>query len=188
MNIEKTDFEGLVVILPKLFSDDRGSFFESFNLEKFSNLLNIINLSFVQDNHSISKLGVLRGLHYQSKHSQGKLVRVIKGIVFDVVVDIRKNSKTFGKWFGIELSQYNFKQLWIPPGFAHGFLALSDEVEFLYKTTDYRYAEYERCILWNDADLNIQWPLYKLPKDMNPILSEKDSNALGFSSIEVFDE
>ncbi|MFM2344309.1 MAG: RmlC: dTDP-4-dehydrorhamnose 3,5-epimerase [Pseudomonadota bacterium] len=192
MDIYKTDIDELLVFSPNVFSDSRGSFFESFNQNDFNSGLNsnstINTISFVQDNHSISKEGVLRGLHYQSKHAQGKLVRVIKGIAFDVVVDIRKNSKTFGKYFGIELSQYNFKQLWIPAGFAHGFLALSEEVEFLYKTTDYRYAEYERCIIWNDPDLNINWPLDKLPNNKAPILSDKDKNGLPFSQVEAFDE
>ncbi len=147
----------VLVIEPRLFSDDRGWFFESFNEKDFSAAV-IQKVKFVQDNHSSSKLGVLRGLHYQTEYTQGKLVRVCQGAVFDVVVDLRKSSRTFGQWIGIELSEINKKQLWIPAGFAHGFLTLSEYAEFLYKTTDYWHAASEQCIAWDDPVLNIEWP------------------------------
>jgi dTDP-4-dehydrorhamnose 3,5-epimerase len=160
----------VLVIEPHVFGDERGWFFESFNEKEFSALVNQ-KVKFVQDNHSSSKLGVLRGLHYQTEYTQGKLVRVCHGAVFDVVVDLRKSSPTFGQWFGIELSAINKKQLWIPAGFAHGFLALSEHAEFLYKTTDYWHAASEKCIAWNDPVLNIEWP--KIGVDV--ILNVKDA-------------
>ncbi len=164
----------VLIIEPKVFSDDRGFFFEAFNESDFSKAVGK-KINFVQDNHSLSKKGVLRGLHYQVQHTQGKLVRVMSGVVFDVAVDLRQSSATFGKWVGIELSSENKKQLWIPEGFAHGFFVLSDEAEFLYKTTDYWHAASEQCIVWNDTDLKIQWP----NTAMEPILNHKD--ATGFS-------
>ncbi len=164
-----TAIPDVLVIEPKVFGDDRGWFYESFNENDFSKAVGK-KVTFVQDNHSLSKKGVLRGLHYQMEHTQGKLVRVARGAVFDVAVDLRQSSKTFGQWVGVELSAENNKQLWIPEGFAHGFLVLSEEAEFLYKTTDYWHAASEQCIVWNDASLNIQWP----DIDMVPILNPKD--------------
>jgi dTDP-4-dehydrorhamnose 3,5-epimerase len=160
----------VLIIEPKIFADERGWFFESVNERDFSAALGQ-SVSFVQDNHSMSKRGVLRGLHYQTEQTQAKLVRVVRGSVFDVAVDLRESSKTFGKWVGIELSAENKKQMWIPKGFAHGFLVLSNEAEFFYKTTDYWHAESEKCIIWNDSKLNIKWP------DIGsfPVLSIKDA-------------
>ena len=157
------------LIEPQVFGDDRGFFFESFNHAKFEQAIGR-KVQFVQDNHSKSSKNVLRGLHYQTQHPQGKLVRVTQGEVFDVAVDIRPESPTYGKWVAETLSADNKKQLWIPEGFAHGFLVLSETAEFLYKTTDYYFPEHERCIAWNDTRLAIQWPL----KD-KPSLSSKDS-------------
>jgi dTDP-4-dehydrorhamnose 3,5-epimerase len=162
------------LIEPRVFGDERGFFFESFNQAKFEKALGQ-KITFVQDNHSKSSKGVLRGLHYQDPKPQGKLVRVTQGEVFDVAVDIRKNSPTFGKWVGEILSGENKKQLWIPEGFAHGFLVLSEVAEFLYKTTEYYAPEFEKCIIWNDPDLAIEWPLSK-----PPVLSIKDQNGLPF--------
>lgn len=156
------------LIEPQVFGDDRGFFFESFNQVRFEQAIGR-ELSFVQDNHSKSSRGVLRGLHYQIEKPQGKLVRVVQGEVFDVAVDIRKDSPTYGKWVGEILSAENKKQLWIPEGLAHGFLVLSETAEFLYKTTDYYAPKFERCIMWNDPDLAIKWPLQDAP-----ILSKKD--------------
>jgi dTDP-4-dehydrorhamnose 3,5-epimerase len=157
------------LIEPQVFGDDRGFFFESFNHAKFEQAIGR-KVQFVQDNHSKSSKGVLRGLHYQTEHAQGKLVRVTQGEVFDVAVDIRPESATYGKWVGEILSADNKKQLWVPEGLAHGFLVLSDTAEFLYKTTDYYAPEFEKCIIWNDETLNINWPL-----NMPPILSPKDA-------------
>jgi len=171
----------VLLIEPKAFGDARGFFFESFNQRKFDELTNS-SVTFVQDNHSKSARGVLRGLHYQIQHPQGKLVRAIAGEVFDVAVDIRKSSPTFGRWAGAILSAENKKQLWVPAGFAHGFLVLSETAEFLYKTTDYWYPEFERCIAWNDRTLGIAWP-----GDATPALSDKDANGAAFGSAEVFD-
>ena len=165
----------VVLIEPKVFGDSRGFFFESFNQKAFNEATGT-NHQFVQDNHSRSAKGVLRGLHYQIQQPQGKLVRVVRGAVFDVAVDIRKSSPTFGRWVGAELSEDNQHQLWVPPGFAHGFLVLSDLADFLYKTTDYYAPQYERSILWNDSDLNIDWPIGE------PILSNKDRQGLKFNS------
>ena len=165
----------VVLIEPKVFGDARGFFFESFNQKAFNEATGT-NHQFVQDNHSRSAKGVLRGLHYQIQQPQGKLVRVVRGAVFDVAVDIRKSSPTFGRWVGAELSEDNQHQLWVPPGFAHGFLVLSDMADFLYKTTDYYAPQYERSILWNDSDLNIDWPIGE------PILSNKDRQGLKFNS------
>lgn len=176
-----TAIPDVLVIEPKVFGDDRGWFFESFNEKDFSVAVGQ-SVSFVQDNHSSSKKGVLRGLHYQTEQTQGKLVRVCRGAVFDVAVDLRETSPTFGQWVGFELSAENKKQLWMPAGFAHGFLVLSDEAEFLYKTTDYWHAASEQCIVWNDATLNIQWPDIGVP----PILNPKDASGLVWSAAPKF--
>ena len=179
--ITTTPIDGVLVLEPKVFGDARGFFFESFNARDFAQATGL-DVAFVQDNHSKSAKGVLRGLHYQVQHAQGKLVRVTQGAVFDVVVDIRKGSPTFGKWFGQELSAENDKQMWIPAGLAHGFLVTSDSAEFLYKTTDYYYPEFERSLLWNDADIGIEWPLHLL--DSEPLLAAKDVSALTFAQSE----
>lgn len=168
-NFIKGDLDGLILIEPKCFGDNRGYFMETYNYEDFKKA-GITEL-FVQDNQSMSKKGVLRGLHYQKNHSQGKLVRVIKGEIFDVAVDIRKDSLTYGKWQGVILSEENKRQFYVPQGFAHGFLVLSDVVEFVYKCSDFYHPEDEGGILWSDEELNIQWPI---PEGMNLLLSEKD--------------
>ncbi len=176
MKIIETPIKEVKVISPTVFEDSRGLFFESFNKKTFEKLINK-KITFVQDNHSISDFNVLRGLHYQSSpFEQGKLVRVIKGEIFDVAVDIRKDSKDFKKWFGLKLSCKNKKQLWVPRGFAHGFLVLSNSAEVLYKTDNYYDKNSERSIIWNDKELNIDWPLIDLPS-----LSEKDKNAKLFN-------
>lgn len=175
-----TAIPDVVIIEPKVFGDARGFFFESFNQRTFNELTNT-NHQFVQDNHSRSTRGVLRGLHYQIKQPQGKLVRVARGAVFDVAVDVRKSSPTFGKWVGVELSEDNQRQLWVPPGFAHGFLVLSESADFLYKTTDYYAPEFERSIAWNDPSIGIQWPF-----DAEPTLSNKDKAGLLLGQAEVF--
>ena len=167
----KADIEGLYVIEPTVYGDNRGYFMETYNFNDFKEAG--LDMEFVQDNQSKSKKGVLRGLHFQKKHPQGKLVRVIKGVVFDVAVDIRKGSKTYGKWFGVTLSEENKKQFYIPCGFAHGFLVLSDEAEFCYKCTDFYHPEDEGGIAWDDPDIGIKWPLGSI-KEI--ILSEKDKN------------
>ncbi|SDB94064.1 dTDP-4-dehydrorhamnose 3,5-epimerase [Acinetobacter boissieri] len=163
MNIIETKIKGLLILEPKVFGDDRGWFMESFNQQSFENALRERNLDvpqFVQDNHSYSQKGVLRGLHYQlNPHAQGKLVRVVQGRAWDVAVDIRKDSETFGQWVGVELSGENHKQFWIPAGFAHGFVALEDNTQFLYKTTNYYSKACERSIVWNDKDIAIEWPV-----------------------------
>ncbi len=183
MKVSATELQGLLLIEPRVFGDERGFFFESYN-EKAFNEATGLSPRFVQDNHSKSVKGVLRGLHYQlPPRAQGKLVRVVQGEVFDVAVDIRKDSPTYGQWVGEVLSADNKKQLWIPPGFAHGFLTLSDTAEFLYKTTDTWSPEHERAILWNDATLNIQWPL----NGMVPTLAAKDAAAVLFSAAEISD-
>ena len=163
----------VVLIEPKVFGDSRGFFLESFNQKAFDEATGT-NHQFVQDNHSRSSKGVLRGLHYQIQQPQGKLVRVVRGAVFDVAVDIRKSSPTFGQWVAEELSEDNHRQLWVPPGFAHGFVVLSDIAEFLYKTTDYYAPQFERCIAWNDPDLAIDWRL----GGVTPLLSAKDAVGL----------
>lgn len=180
MQVISTSIPDLLIIEPKVFGDDRGFFFESFNDQRFRELTGV-STSFVQDNHSRSAKNVLRGLHYQIQQPQGKLVRVTVGSVFDVAVDIRKKSPTFGKWFGLQLSAENKLQLWIPAGFAHGFVVTSDHAEFLYKTTDYWAPEHERSILWNDPSLGIDWPITD-----EPILSNKDRLAKALSEAEVF--
>jgi dTDP-4-dehydrorhamnose 3,5-epimerase len=181
MQTIETGIPGLLVLEPKVYGDARGFFFESFNQRQFETKVGV-KTTFVQDNHSRSGKSVLRGLHYQIRQPQGKLVRVVAGEVFDVAVDIRRKSPTFGKWFGIHLSAENKKMLWIPEGFAHGFMVLSDNAEFLYKTTDYWAPEHERCIIWNDADLGIQWPLAG-----EPLLSAKDATGKPFKDSEVFE-
>lgn len=170
----------VVLIEPKVFGDERGFFFESFNQARFEETVGR-DINFVQDNHSRSVKNVLRGLHYQIQQPQGKLVRVVQGEVFDVAVDLRKSSPTFGRWVGQVLSAENKHQLWIPEGFAHGFVVLSDTAEFLYKTTDYYAPAHERCLLWNDPVLNIQWPL-----GIAPVLSAKDTQGKPFNEAEVF--
>jgi len=171
----------VVLIEPKVFGDERGFFFESFNQKAFNEATGT-NHQFVQDNHSRSSKGVLRGLHYQIQQPQGKLVRVVQGAVFDVAVDIRKSSPTFGKWVGEVLSADNHRQLWVPSGFAHGFVVLSETAEFLYKTTDYYAPTYERCIAWNDPDLAIDWP----DLGMGPVLSSKDSAGCSLANAGCF--
>ena len=170
-----TPIEGVLILEPKVFGDARGFFFESFNARDFEQATGV-QRTFVQDNHSKSAKGVLRGMHYQVQNPQGKLVRVTHGAVFDVAVDIRKGSPTFGKWFGLELSAENKKQLWIPEGLAHGFLVTSESAEFLYKTTDFYNPAHERSLLWNDPDVGIDWPLHVLGAE--PLLATKDANAL----------
>ena len=182
MEVITTDLPEVLILEPKVFGDARGFFFESFNQKAF-NAATGTDHQFVQDNHSRSTKGVLRGLHYQSQQPQGKLVRVVQGAVFDVAVDIRRSSPTFGQWVGVELSADNHRQLWVPPGLAHGFLVLSDTADFLYKTTDYYAPEHERCIAWNDPALAIVWP----DMGMAPCLSGKDQRGLGLAEAPVFD-
>ena len=170
----------VVLIEPKVFGDARGFFFESFNQQAFNEATGTSH-DFVQDNHSRSSKGVLRGLHYQIQQPQGKLVRVVRGSVFDVAVDIRKSSPTFGQWVGAELTEENQHQLWVPPGFAHGFVVLSESADFLYKTTDYYAPAHERCIAWNDPDLAVDWHF-----DGTPSLSAKDAQGVAFKNAEVF--
>jgi dTDP-4-dehydrorhamnose 3,5-epimerase len=172
----------VILLEPKVFGDDRGFFFESFNQAAFDAAVGR-KVSFVQDNHSRSARHVLRGLHYQIQQPQGKLVRVVEGEVFDVAVDIRKSSPTFGKWVGEILSAENKRQLWVPEGFAHGFVVLSASAEFLYKTTDYWAPQFERCILWSDADIAIDWHI----AGIEPLLSGKDAQGIPFKAAQVFD-
>ena len=180
MKVTPTPIPEVLVIEPKMFGDARGFFYESFNQTAFNQATGL-NLNFVQDNHSRSARGVLRGLHYQIQQPQGKLVRVVRGAVFDVAVDIRKSSLNFGQWVGIELSENNYKQLWVPPGFAHGFLVISETAEFLYKTTEYYAPEHERCIAWNDPTIGINWPEALVPQ-----LSAKDQEGKTLRTAEVF--
>ena len=181
MQVVKTVIPDVLILEPKVFGDDRGFFFESFNQQTFQNLTGV-NAQFVQDNHSKSAANVLRGLHYQIEQAQGKLVRVTAGEVFDVAVDIRRQSATFGKWVGVHLSAENKRQLWVPPGFAHGFVVLKDNTEFLYKTTDYYAPQHERCIRWDDPAIAIEWPIAQ-----PPILSGKDQLGLALFEAEVFE-
>lgn len=178
MNIIETKIKDLLIFEPRVFGDDRGWFMESFNQANFEKALTGRGLDvpkFVQDNHSYSKKGVLRGLHYQlNPHAQGKLVRVVQGRAWDVAVDIREGSETFGQWVGVELTGENHKQFWIPAGFAHGFVALEDNTQFLYKTTNYYSKECERSIVWNDSQIGIEWPI---EKDLELLLTDKDSDA-----------
>ena len=181
MKVTRLAIPDVVLIEPKVFGDARGFFFESFNQKAFNEATGT-NHQFVQDNHSRSSKGVLRGLHYQIQQPQGKLVRVVRGAVFDVAVDIRKSTPTFGQWVAEELSEDNHRQLWVPPGFAHGFMVLSETAEFLYKTTDYYAPVYERCIVWDDPDLAIDWPNI----GMAPLLSAKDFAGRKLSNADCF--
>ncbi len=181
MKVTHTAIPDLLIIEPQVFGDARGFFYESFNQKAFNEATGL-DVKFVQDNHSRSGKGVLRGLHYQIQQPQGKLVRVVRGAVFDVAVDIRKGSPTFGKWVGMELSEENRKQLWIPVGFAHGFLVTSDSAEFLYKTTDYYAPEHERCIAWDDPAVGIEWSAVT----SFPSLSVKDQQGLALHDAEAF--
>ena len=178
MNIVKTDVEGAVIIEPKVFGDERGFFLETFQAERYKTLAGI-ELDFVQDNHSRSGKNVLRGLHFQKTKPQGKLVRVVRGEVFDVAVDIRKDSPTYGKWAGVYLSEDNKHQFWVPPGLAHGFVVLSDVADFEYKCTDYYDPTDEGCLIWNDPTVAIEWP-----EGIEPILSEKDAVGSLFLDLE----
>lgn len=183
MKATPTSIPDVIVIEPKVFGDARGFFFESFNQKAFDEAIGR-HVDFVQDNHSRSAKGVLRGLHYQIQQPQGKLVRVVSGTVFDVAVDIRRSSPTFGQWVGVELSESNHRQLWVPAGFAHGFLVLSETADFLYKTTDYYAPAYERCIRWDDASIGIEWP----DTGGAPVLSAKDAAGASFDAAEVFQQ
>ncbi len=187
MKLIQTAIPDVVIVEPSVFGDDRGWFMESFNEARFHAQLQALGLPvprpFVQDNHSCSQAGVLRGLHYQlPPHPQGKLVRVVKGRAFDVAVDIRKGSPTFGQWVGVELTASNHRQLWIPEGFAHGFVSMEDDTHFLYKTTDYYAKECERSIVWNDPDIGIEWPAF----GGEPKLAPKDAQAPGLKSADLF--
>lgn len=183
MHVIATSLPEVFIIEPQVHSDERGFFYESFNLRAFKNATGI-EAQFVQDNHSQSRRGVLRGLHYQLQQAQGKLVRASAGEIYDVAVDLRRSSPHFGRWFGTHLSADNKRQLWIPPGFGHGFLVLSEHAEYLYKTTHYYAPEHERCIAWNDPDLAIEWPM---PKDLPaPLLSAKDAAGASLTTAEVF--
>jgi dTDP-4-dehydrorhamnose 3,5-epimerase len=183
MQVTPTPLPGVLILEPKVFGDDRGFFLESFNQRTFDNAVGQ-HVEFVQDNHSRSVRGVLRGLHYQlDPHAQGKLVRVVRGSAFDVAVDIRRGSPTFGRWFGLTLDAQSQRQLWIPRGFAHGFLALEDDTHFLYKTTDFYAKECERAIIWNDATIGIAWP----DLGMAPLLAPKDAAALPLTRADTFD-
>lgn len=181
MKYIKTDIPDVVLIKPTVFGDDRGFFMETWQHQDFQE--KIANVCFVQDNHSKSSQGTLRGLHYQIQNPQGKLVRVVQGSVFDVAVDMRKSSSTFGKWVGFELSAENHHMLWVPPGFAHGFYVISESAEFVYKCTDYYSPEYERNLLWNDQHINIDWPLQN---DTPPSLSRKDSLGTCFHNADYY--
>jgi dTDP-4-dehydrorhamnose 3,5-epimerase len=180
MKVTRTEIQDVVIIEPKVFGDARGFFLESWNEKAFREATGV-QLPFVQDNHSRSAKGVLRGLHYQLQQPQGKLVRVVRGAVFDVAVDIRRSSPTFGKWVGTELTEDNHRQFWVPPGFAHGFLVLSGSADFLYKTTDYYAPAHERSLLWSDPTVGIRWPYEGQPK-----LSAKDLAAVRLEQAEVF--
>ncbi|MBU9614018.1 dTDP-4-dehydrorhamnose 3,5-epimerase [Burkholderia multivorans] len=180
ITVTATALPEVKIIEPKVFGDARGYFYESFNGREFTEQVEP-GVEFVQDNHSRSAKGVLRGLHYQIQHAQGKLVRVVEGEVFDVAVDIRRSSPNFGKWVGVTLSADNHRQLWVPPGFAHGFVVLSEAAQFLYKTTDYWHPEHERSIVWNDPDIGIDWPI-----DSEPLLAAKDAAGMRLSEAEVY--
>lgn len=182
MNVIATHLPGVLILEPKVFGDDRGFFMESYNRQTFRQATGL-DITFVQDNHSRSGKHVLRGLHYQLVRPQGKLVRVVAGAVWDLAVDLRRDSPHLGQWVGVELSAANQRQLWVPPGFAHAFLVLSEQADFLYKTTDYWFPEHERSIIWNDPQLAIDWPL----AGAEPILAEKDASAPSFSDADLFD-
>ncbi|MBL8436709.1 MAG: dTDP-4-dehydrorhamnose 3,5-epimerase [Zoogloeaceae bacterium] len=181
MRVIPTALPDLLVLEPRVFGDARGFFMESWNEAEFRQAT-AVALPFVQDNHSRSSRGVLRGLHYQIENPQGKLVRVVRGAVFDVAVDLRRSSSTFGRWFGVDLSEDNHRQLWVPPGFGHGFVVTSDSADFLYKTTDYYAPQHERCVLWSDPALAIAWPL----DGLTPQLSDKDRRGRLLADAEVF--
>ena len=182
MKVTPTAIPEVLIIEPKVFGDARGFFYESFNGKAFDEAVGR-HVEFVQDNHSRSVKGVLRGLHYQVRQPQGKLVRAVRGSVFDVAVDIRRSSPTFGKWVGVELTEENHKQLWVPAGFAHAFLVLSESADFLYKTTEYYAPAHERCIAWNDVDIGIEWPDIGLA----PMLSAKDQAGVSLSKADTFE-
>ena len=184
MNAQSTAIEGVFVLEPKVFGDARGFFMESYNRRAFREATGL-DIDFVQDNHRRSRKGELRGLHYQIQQPQGKLVRVTSGAVFDVAVDIRRGSPTFGRWVGVELSADNHRQLWVPPGMAHGFVVLSESADFLYKTTDYYAPQFERSIAWNDPTIGIDWPL-AAHGITEPLLSDKDRAGLPLAQAEVF--
>ena len=184
LKVTPTSLPEVLVIEPRVFGDDRGFFFESYNRAAFAKATGL-ELDFVQDNHSRSVQGVLRGMHYQIRQPQGKLVRIVSGRVFDVAVDMRRSSPRMGRWAGVELSAENKKQLWVPPGFAHGFLVLSDRADFLYKTTEYYAPEHERAVAWNDPELGVEWPLHELRQP--PVLSAKDAAAPLWREAEFFD-
>jgi dTDP-4-dehydrorhamnose 3,5-epimerase len=181
MKVTRTSIPEVLILEPRVFGDARGFFYESFNQRVFNEATGL-SIDFVQDNHSRSAKGVLRGLHYQVQQPQGKLVRVVRGAVFDVAVDLRRSSPTFGKWAGVELTEENNLQFWVPPGFAHGFVVLSESADFLYKATDYYAPAHERCIAWNDPAIGIEWPA-----GIEPLLSEKDGRGLSLAAAEVFD-
>lgn len=181
MKVIATSIPDLLVLEPRVFSDSRGFFLESWNERSFREATGV-TLPFVQDNHSRSARGVLRGLHYQLQQPQGRLVRVVRGSVFDVAVDLRRSSPSFGRWHGMELSEENHRQLWIPPGFGHGFLVTSESADFLYKATDYYAPRHEHCVLWNDRALAIEWPIAGL----TPLLSDKDRQGRTLAEAEVF--
>jgi dTDP-4-dehydrorhamnose 3,5-epimerase len=181
MKVIPTSIPDVLILEPKVFGDTRGFFLESFNQKAFEAATGV-TANFVQDNHSRSTKGVLRGLHYQVRQPQGKLVRVVRGSAYDVAVDVRKSSPTFGKWVGVELSEENQLQLWVPPGFAHGFLVTTESADFLYKATDYYAPEHERCIAWDDPAIGIEWPL-----DGPPSLSAKDKAGVSLANAEVFE-
>ncbi|HRP98256.1 MAG TPA: dTDP-4-dehydrorhamnose 3,5-epimerase [Rhodocyclaceae bacterium] len=180
MRAVQTDIADVLILEPKVFGDARGFFMESYNARSFRDATGL-DVAFVQDNHSRSAHGVLRGLHYQIRQPQGKLVRVVRGAVFDVAVDLRRASPTFGRWVGTELSEHNHRQLWVPPGFAHGFVVLTESADFLYKTTDYYAPEHERCLAWNDPTVAVAWPI-----DFAPQLSGKDRAGARLADCEVF--
>ena len=182
LKITPTAIPEVLIVEPKVFGDNRGWFTESFNAQEFAKATGL-DVEFVQDNHSFSRQWTLRGMHYQLKHTQGKLVRVTAGSVFDAVVDLRKDSATFGKWVGVELSAQNHKQLWVPPGFAHGFLVLSETAEFLYKTTDYYDPQSEACLSWCDPTVNIDWPI---PLGKQALLNAKDAAGLAWDRAPKF--
>jgi len=179
MNVVKTSLEGCLILEPRVFNDERGHFFESFNGNRFAEITGT-STQFVQDNHSLSKASVLRGLHYQIERAQGKLVRVVSGTVWDVAVDLRRSSPTFGRWCGIELSADNKRMFWVPAGFAHGFVVTSEHAVFLYKTTDYYAPQYERTIAWNDPTLAIAWPV------SDPAVNAKDAGGSPFATAETY--
>lgn len=181
MKVTPTAIPDALIIEPRVFGDGRGFFFESFNQRVFEEATGV-STAFVQDNQSRSSRGVLRGMHYQLHRPQGKLVRVVRGAVFDVAVDVRRSSPNFGQWIGVELSEDNRRQLWVPPGFAHGFLVLSETADFLYKTTEYYAPEFERCIAWNDVDIGINWP----DTGVGPMLSAKDQSGQHLVTAEVY--